>query len=95
MKFSIKCFNFHVLISGKPFLEYISQSSERKVSLLSRASSLILSDKMNNINTIKKFEFKRTSLLDPGNNAPPYYTTKINSYVKDVPDFHHKKGQTP
>jgi hypothetical protein len=50
---------------------------------------------MNNINTIKKFEFKRASLLDPGNNAPPYYTTKINSYVKDVPDIHHKKGQTP
>lgn len=80
------------MISGKPLLEYIGQSSERKVSLLSRASSLILSDKMNNINQIKKFEFKRTSLLEPGNYAQPYYTTKMNSYVKDVPDF--KKGQT-
>ena len=55
--------------------------------MLSRASSLILSDKMNNINQIKKFEFKRTSLLEPGSKSQPYKnTTKMNSYTKNIPE---------
>jgi hypothetical protein len=53
VKFSIKCFGFHVLISGRPLLDFFGQASDRKVSMLSRASSLIMSGQINQVNQVK------------------------------------------